>query len=544
MFVVGGYVSYKVIYAIGLTLGLWHSAPLLAGQTRLVMGDYPFDQDLAQAGQAKASANTPQRMERALGRHLEVQRQALKDAGGDIGKAMDRLLEKNQDPDAAQALFEAMREMAPQGSQVSQALAQAASAQVQSGGVRKPTAKTAAEPMYQAPSGEPGILHVARMAGKLGERMKGPKVNATDPILLEEAIRLMGIYGAPAVPEAKQVGVAGETSKIAPIHPVVKATLRALFKSGEPYLAAQACKSLGQLGDAETAEDLIKHPKNYPGASIADFGMDQMEKWKQNRLKLLKQGKGVDEASYWQSVRLTPKHMDTAIDLAMAGDAGAGMAVERNMAIEAMRSTDPDGRMARCIDTRLRFPGTREAWRADAAMGGLDALTGLLSGRSNVKTREAYLRALDHDLKLVFGQGTSWRPEDLVVLEPWCSYPVALFHYRYQHAQLWASSEFEGFFAQIETLFRKHYRNTIVFQLSGPEQGRMRTIASELSCLARHLGLPLIDYPDRKGDVRSRVDSQKRGEKDTSMMQDAQWWLPRPHSECVNAGHIQSLEDF
>jgi len=539
--VIGGYMSYKIVRAIGLMMGLWHSAPVVQAKA-LVMDLYPFDEELANAaqGQAKSPSAAPARIEHALVRHKEVQREALKEAKGDAGRAVDLLLAKSHDPDGAQALFEAMRELAPQGHSV------ASPPSTQTFAPEKGETPMAAEPLFKVKEGEAGIVHVARIAGQLGERMKAAKVNPLDPILLEESIRLMGKYGAPPKPQTTQALVVGgnQAQTVPAIDPVVKGTLRVFFKSGEPYLAAQACRALGRLGDAETAEDLIKHPKDYPGASISDFGKDQVEKWKQNRLKLLRQGRGTDESSYWQSVRLTPKHMDTAIDLARAGDAGAGMAVERNMAMEALRSDDPDTRMAQYIDIRMRFPGTREAWKADAAMTS-DAMTDLLHEKINTRTREAYLRALDHDLAIVFSQTTSWRPSDLV-LDGWFSYMRALYHHRYENPIDWKRENFESFFEQIEAIFRKHYRKTIVYLIDWHYTNNMAGMADDLSCFARHLDLPAIEHPERKSNIRSRLASQKEGLYDGGAGRSpfGQWYLPPGDDECIKAGHIKSVEDY
>ena len=112
-----------------------------------------------------------------------------------------------------------------------------------------------------------------------------------------------------------------------------------------------------------TAKEIIEHPRRYPGAHIGAFGPNAVEAYKQARLKQLKTHSG-SEAEFWISSRLGYRDREAALDLALAGDGGAGTAVTRNVTLEAMYAKDRDERMAQAVDTYMRFPATRAGIKA------------------------------------------------------------------------------------------------------------------------------------------------------------------------------------
>ncbi|MDP2875696.1 MAG: hypothetical protein Q8O00_05885, partial [Holophaga sp.] len=336
--------SFKVYLALGLALGFVKPPAHAAASAAIDIGAYPLEIDPGELqGDPKERIK---QAEKALKRHEQVRTEALKSADGDVGKAMDTLFERCKEPDAAQALFEAMADVAiPVILQSPKPIA------------GKPISIQAKrDAIYRVNDGESGIAHVARMAQKISGRLNTKDMGHFDAPLLEQAIRLMGQHGALTAEKPTTDGTQiGEV----PIDPVVKGTLRGLM--GVASLQPFAAKALGQLRDADTAKEIIENPGRYPGASIADYGSDAVAAYKDARMKGLKGQKGGvgGEESFWQSVRLTPKHQDAAIDLALAGDGGAGLAVERNFAVIKMNLNDPDTWFADHLDRWMRFPGTR-----------------------------------------------------------------------------------------------------------------------------------------------------------------------------------------
>ena len=537
----GGYVTYRVIYALGLMWGLWY--PAAAKGKRLVMAEYPMDARLANAGSGpqQSPAEVVGRVRQDLARPEELKRQALEEAGGDPGKAVELLLGKSQTPDGSQALFEAMRELAPQTGEGQPVQVQP----VQAPQVQAQQARAQAQPQFQARAGEPGIVHVAKAAQVLGERLKAPKVNPLDLLLVEEALGLMGRYGAPAHAQAPRATLVGEETKAPAIDPLVKTVLWAFMKSPEPYHQAMACRALGRLGDAETAEELTRHPDAYPWASLADFGPGALEQWKQKRLKMLRTGDASEGAAFWQGVRLTPQQQDVAVDLAMAGDGGAAMAMERNLAIEAGREPDPDVRMARYIDIALRFPGTRESFVAHSVISALGGIGDVLDlGDGAPKTREAFLRAYEHDLAIAFGGNPRWRDRDLVLYES-AGVIAGLFHHRENDPERWERDHLAPFWDQVVAVFRKHYKQKIEREeLEWKDESETNDDLRRLSLDARHLGLPPIDYPFRKVEAGGREYAHRIGLDKGPEKENPDWWGPRDYRVCLQKGHIKSMGDF
>lgn len=485
----GGYVGYK-LYVIGLAMGvISHTAPAKA-EARVDFGPYPLvlepqDNDAYWYNPAKVT----KQVAKANARPRKLAEKALEDAGKDTGKALAALVDRRKEPDAAQAVLEAMRELA-QGNEGSSI-----------GPEGEKPEKGRQQKLFQVTPGESGIAHVARLAERLGAAIGTKDESRFDGMLLEDSIRLMGHYGAEKTSEDRQVSLADGSGKVAPIDPVVRGVLRQ-FMAGKGFTQALASRALGQLGDMETAKDLIEHPKRYEAASISDFGPQAVEQYKQQRMKLLKEGRGGDDAAFWQGVRLGYRDREVAFDLSMAGDGGAALAVERNLALEAAYAKDPDVRLAQYLDTMLRFPKTREALKARSAIS--DPVSGLWSYIRNTplpKTQQMVLKVLDREFPIIFGE-KEWKISDVSRLNSLC---LELFYaknnipheyttgyitnYDYNDKDL----KLPEFYDALERLYRRHYKSK-----AGPGgEGYLEAIWN-LSLFARGIGLPLIDYPGRK----------------------------------------------
>ena len=422
------------------------------------------------------------RVEDANGKSVQLKRAVLKETGGDVIKAAEALVQHVKEANGAQALFDLMADAAT--------LVPGISTPGGSGAVDLATK-------------EPGIRVAARVADVLKGRYGTKEMGHFDQPLIERAILLMAFHGAPDVPGMKKVPLSNGKGEVPPIDPVVRIVLRGMLKAGDlPQILA--ARALGQLGDAGTAKEIIDHPSRFPGASIADFGPDAVEAFKQKRLKELARGvEGYD--NFIQGMRLTPKYQETAIDLALAGDAGGGMAAQRNYAIYIASVHDKDALFASYLDQCFRFPNTRMAAKASLALSNWDVVAEW--GWRWSKTHEMLLRILDHDLEIVFNK-KDWRTTDLKGKIYGISDIVAFWHeakYQKHIRQLPGITDerdiehFISFCGSIEKLFRKHYKPIIY-----PHHPTDWTTLNyherypgtfTLNLYARHLGLPNIVDP-------------------------------------------------
>ena len=510
----GAFLAYQGIRALGLAAGLWTVAPTKSkAKPPRDFGPYPFDFQFPANPEDPwyGPAATVRRAQASNARPRLLRQEVLKAANGDIGGAMAALWEKRAQAEGAQALLEALRELAPQGSSV------AASQEGEA-------AKAKVAPIYAVSPGGAGIVHVARTLDRL---MKTPEPERTrfDRMLMEDAVRLLGFHGAPAVPEERKQATVDGKGTMPPIDPVVRGVLRAALPNAD--LQPFASRALGQLGDLETAKDLIENPKKYPSANISDFGPEAVELFKKKRLDLLQKGRGGGEEAFWQGVRLSYRDRETAIDLARAGDSGAGMAMQRHMAFEGYVAKDRDERMARYLDIALRFPETREAFVAQNAINtpSGDALAVIVFAPDGKKTREVLLKALDHDLSLLFAE-KAYNRDDLI---------IGRFDYFIQalHAATNPKYEFEKdplykeLNEQLIILFNKHRKSKSKFQYPN--------YIAMMSLYGSHLGYPPIEM-NKKNKIQliNGIKKLPKGE----------YYRGFPLQECLKMGHIKSLEDW
>lgn len=477
----------------------------------------------------------------------------LSDAKGDVAATLKTLLEKRSDPDYAQTLFQAMRELAPQGSEREAQRIKAAEdlyasqcANLKKTGQPLPPPPLRSELRFVS-GNTPGIQHVLWVVERLQQDRVAKKEQRQDTILLEDGLRLLGFYGASQVEENRKISTA-DGKKYAPVNPAVRATLRSLLAAKDGPTQAMASRALGQLGDMETAREIIKKPRKYPSASIAHFGPRAVEEYKQAQLKRLEYGRS-GEGEFWQSLRLTPKYQDTAIDLAMAGDSGAGLAMERNIRIKQMYADDEDAWMAEHFDILLRYPGSRAAYVASTAVSRVN----LASHKDGKITppQAALMRCLEHDLKIIFGKA-GWTAADLTgVIRPF----TELWH-TVKYGNEFDRRDYYEFYKAMEALFRKNYQPKAMYHLPLDEKGTFSTmppdaylVVDRLSLYARHLGLPRIQHsiPD---DYRVRGHRSVLGLKmpgfyksDKDRMRSGAMESTEPRL-CYDLGHISGPEDW
>ncbi|MBL0313781.1 MAG: hypothetical protein IPP78_13960 [Holophagaceae bacterium] len=474
-----------------------------------------------------------------------LKNQRLKEQGGDAAKAVDALMARRQEPDAAQALYQAMVELAT--GKVAGINDGAIPSQLSAKETKTETKSEEIQP-YAAPQGKIGIALVAGVAKALGPKMGQPDMKPFDQVLFEHSIRLMGFHGAPPVADAKAPaaqGQAASTQAPPPIDPEVRATLRSLL--GSRATQVYAARALGQLGDLETAKEIIDHPGKYPDASISDFGTDALNRYKVTRKQVIAQGKGGGEAAFWQSTRIPPQHQDAAIELAMLGDGGAGVAVMRNWAVMNGAEKDLDEVWANGIDAAIRFPGTRAAW-----IGLNRCVDGFFNHTvgAGPKTYTMILKALEHDLKIVFS-GQPWKETDTVVLRTHEGIFCALWHVAHRHhGGLYAKDrELE---TKAEALFRKNYKpwtNAVEFG-----DGQSTGSAAELALYAAHLKLPPLQFPGKDGWIRIFIEDRNRHKNDKKEWKESEYkgqceppyaltalWGSRAYL-CEEMGDIESVD--
>ena len=490
--------------------------------------------------------------------------ESLQASSGDSGKAVELLLAKANDPDAAEALMTALRDLAPQGSErtaqlrveqqkklaESQANYQIGLQEWQAKPVNqrgaKPTAPQApAAPSYRfkAAEGQPGVLVVARTAEALRGRAGKPEAGRFDEMLLMECMQQMANHGASEVPEGQKVALADGSGKASPVNPSVRATLLGLLK--DDGLQPFACNALGRLGDMATAKEIIEHPRRYPGANIGAFGPNAVEAYKQARLKQLKTHSG-SEAEFWISSRLGYRDREAALDLALAGDGGAGTAVTRNVTLEAMYAKDRDGRMAQAVDTYMRFPATRAGIKAGIVLVnnptcGLEAM---LFQERCPKTRAMTLRYLEYLMRRTFVEARRFTDGDGGD-DPVFSWGILI---KMNHYKRYNQKDFNKYYASFynaaEAIFRKYYpagkacqrlgcgfqQNSIFFALHlglkphqylPPYEMRMRKAVER--------GLNNPNWKDRLRYANESPKEQSLGSDEDSL--------------CINLGHYR-LEDL
>jgi hypothetical protein len=434
--------------------------------------------------------------------------QVLKEAKGDSAKALDTLLVERKGPDGAQALFQAMTELAtgkPAG------LSEGVVPGLPKTGQEKPTGAKSpptTQGLFAAPSNTLGIVLVARTAKALAQTLGTPKQPPFDQVLFEHAIKLMAFRGGP-LPAEVLVGPPTPAAKGSapppPVDPEVRATLRGFL--GNRATQVFASKALGYLGDMETAKEIIERPEIYPDASISDFGPKALELYKTAQKQALAVGRGENGATFWQSMRIPPQHQDAAIELAMAGDGGAWMAMERNWAVMDMAS-DVDEAWSKGIDAALRFPGTRAGW-----VGKNRGVSGFFHAPgAGPKTYAMLLRALERDLQLIFS-GQPWRYRNLIVLNEEYGMFNGMWHVnkyypRFANARTVNSRDMNPivttglngalleFYNQAEKIFRKQYRPKTV--PGGGMWDTSNTVALELAIFAAHLKLPPLEFEGKK----------------------------------------------
>ena len=510
-------------------------APRAKAAARVDLGPYPLEINAPLSQDIDVSwydpAKTLQRVEQAKAKPKALKRAALQEADGDPAKAVAVLLTKCKEPDAAQALFEVMAQLATLKPGDTLSLP----------AVKEGKATATAE----APAAKDlGIHAVAKVAEVLGARQGTKEMGHFDGPLLERAILLMAFNGAPDLPGVKKVPLANGKGEVPPIDPVVRATLRALLKAGElPQI--MAARALGQLGDIGTAQEIIAKPGLYPGASIADFGPGAVEAFKQKRLKDLSRGvEGFD--TFVQGMRLTPRYQETAIDLAIAGDAGAAMAMERNFAQQFDHAgLKEDELMASYLDQMLRFKGTRTAFRAGGACALMDRVVDF--SPTFRKTHEMMLRIMDYNLTIVF-EKKDWVREDLV--QPgFCNFGLltALWHeakYKCHWGQLrihenW-QDYFYAFYQDLEKLVRKHYKPNIEAN-ADHYPGEVASLNRYL----RHLGLPCVKDEHRPLSMYHLAVSHPEDEGKDPLEEDKKglWGTPE-NWVCIRLGHLKEGERF
>lgn len=528
-----GYGGYRLVK--GTLLGRPGSPIKNRSATRLDLGPYPLEVSIPDPQDTGLAWYDPAAtVKRAADENAKVPKlkAALhKEHKGDGPKAIEALLPKCKEPDSAQALLEVMNDSVPKTKSVG-----AMDGEAKPVGEPRPAEPPripGSGPVFTA-EGAAGLHAVAKVAETLKARYGTKEMGHFDEPLLERAILLLGFHGAPERSGGPTVKTAAGKD-VPGIDPVARATLRGMLQvEGSPQILA--ARALGQLGDMQTAKEIIENPGKYPGASIADFGAKAVEEFKQARLKQLKQGvEGFDNMV--QGMRLTPKYQDVAIDLAMAGDAGAGMAMQRNFALE-LAQLDTDEVLARRIDRALRFPGTRAG---TVARWGLEF--GLLDP-SFKKTIAMVLKAMEHDLRIVF-ETKNWTDDQLTVLNS--ATGMGMFGWIWHFLDIYrgrpAGDSWEPFYRQLEAVFRKHYRRATF-----PAFGSGRPV-EDLSVFARHIGLPPIDWPDKRPWDLSRWESELRtavrpGPDGKLRDEDMHFMYTPSVGQCFHAGHLKGREDF
>lgn len=332
---VGVFMAWKTLNAVGLLLGIGLFHPPV--QAAVNFGPYPYPQDVDLGWHDPATmVNKAQDLSQGKAvRNLRAK--VLEEAGQDPEKAMQMLFERRKDPEGSQALFDAMRELASGGK-----------APMGEGKPGEPLA-----PLFKA-EGNRGVAAVARMAQQLADAKASGKASRFDGLLLEDAIRLMGHYGT----GSRYVEGAAQ-EKSADVDPVTRGVLRQFLQVNDGAIQALSSRALGQLGDLETAKELMRNPKKYPSASISDFGPEAVRLFQESQTGKMAKGTYSD-ADMWQSMRLRPKDQDVAETLAGMGDPGAGMAAARNWVLETM-SGSVDQKLYQRLDIMLRFPNTPRA---------------------------------------------------------------------------------------------------------------------------------------------------------------------------------------
>ena len=515
------YVLFKGVVALTLAGGLGGAKTVSAGpKAARDFGPYPLNlEPMPPDGEVTwyNPAKAVKRVQEAKQAPVALMNQMAKEQDGDVEKVAMALATRGGEPDSAQALLRLMRDLAPRGSEQAAREAEKEDAEIQKAegllreatdqeekksaqsklkAVKQLRAKTKAErerpPLIAMPEGEPGIRVVARVADKLRSRSGKPEEARFEGMLLEEATRLMGFYGAPEVAEGQKQPLANGKGKAAPIDPVVKGVLRTLLRD-EDVLQALASRALGQLGDLETAKDLIENPKKYPAASISDFGPEAVEQFKQSQMAKLGKGGSLGE-DFWHGARLSYRDRDAAYELAKAGHGGAALANQRHLAMEYANS-NPDERLSAYLDTMLRFPGTPAAGRArNAAMGDMGGIHDAIYDGPSLypKSTQLILRIFDHDMTIVFGD-KPWKDDDFI-FSGGTSHLIACLHLRQYQPREYARLGYDKIYPVYEALFRKHFKARVTPVLDANAKGTL----SRCSLYARHLGLPKIEWPGKE----------------------------------------------
>lgn len=442
--------------------------------------------------------------------------QALEAAKGSPRLALKKLLTQH-DPDSLMAMVAMEHELAPQGSS----------------GPQPP-----AEPAVKAETGRPGILEVAEVAGLLLDRRTSPAVDPVDNALLEEHIRLLGFYGAPAATPGSA-------------HTEVIQVLRRALTGGE-NLQILSSKALGLLGDLDTAREIIADPEKYPSASIGDFGTVALDLYKARQMSLLQSHSG--EKAFFQDMQLggTRKQKDMAIDLAIAGSAGAAMAMQRNQAEDAMRSDDPDGRVADAWEKFMITPvGSRDNIVAGSVAGEFQKSFVRCGGQDKCpKTCAALLKALEHDLRIIF-DGRKWQPDELYFLGPYTNLLLHDFHQLHSEDQKihpWYSTSLVN---QEMALFKRYWKPRVNIDSWTHEislHGDRVSLVDAMSLYGRHLGLPPIQFADRDMQLAYRKWVPSVCCSPEEMEKKLKTWeiygAPPEAHVCIKLGHIKDLEDY
>ena len=561
--------AFKILKAMGLMLGLWHVAPApIQAKARVVnFGPYPSAVEPPQDTHASwyDPSVTAKRVDEANRAPGNLAQRTWKESKGDSQVALEALLQARKDPDATQALLAALRELAPQGSEAEAKTLEKERRE----GAERPILRRP-EPLFKAKAGEPGIVRVAHVDQKLMAQRGSQDEGRFDEMLLEDAIKLMAFHGLPRTSEDKKVPTIDGKGKAGPIDPIVRGTLRLAFQVQDPLVQAMASKALGHLGDGETARDLIRSPSKYPAASIADFGKEAVADFKKHRLKQLERGQGSD-AAFWQGVRLTPQHMDTALELAMAGDGGAGMAVERNLVLEfayTKAETSPlsknvaptiltekynptrraqDQKLAGMIDMAIRFPHTKEGFKGKMSIWSRwgHVFGEIEDGGYHPATVEMILRAVDHDLKVIFGENSWDQSRDLVFLDQHYIF-VELEHlFALEPARFKdPNSSLSILRAGLRNVFLKNYKNKIV------GSGTQTYLPWVLTVAAKHYSLGPIWF-SKKDEIKRRPDMYLSGAMYTKEMafnffneRRDDWARGDGIHKCLVLGHFDSIEEL
>lgn len=583
----GGMVMGKRIYrelkALGLVPALVSGggAPVRAASPYPLKTAVPSIQDTHAYTQWYDPAKVMERTQRANEAPLLMAARAWQGAKGNPAQALSALLPDSREADGAQALLHMLRDLAVQGSEraaTERRHQESLIQEVKDDATRELAGVTKAEekaeilkrrdreldgikvrmsppPAYPMPEGRPGIEVVAQAARALADRRKAGMGGPYDDILLPEALRLLAFHGATDVPEAQKLPTLDGKGKAAPVNGAVKALLRGILE-GDPDLQPYASKALGQLGDLETAKDIVAHPRKYPGAAISDFGPAAVAMFKDQRIAQLKKGAGSEEAAF-HSLRLSYRDRETAFDLAKAGDWGAGLAYERSLALENVRSMEPaDERFARYIDQYLRFPKTRQGEKALWALTANSGVAYMFAAHSHElnmpKTLEMLLRYFDYALRRTFVEQKPMDDEPIMGI----SILTVMWHHRlYRPAEY---ESYKNFYTALDALFRKHFPagKTVKVLRNRPEFG----LVQDSNLYAVHIGLKAVRWEgkeeDRKHDdffspkpkIRvTGVYPPKSDQEAAERIMDDQVGYSFSRADdiaCVQLGHFHSLEDL